>query len=99
MGLSVPVFSWRGERIPSHRDGKSDWERPHFLARRTNKELQCLEGKIPPQDIPLCPGSGDMRLSIPAGPSWHLQCLPQPWGCTIEGFGVTPRAQAQLGEL
>lgn len=62
-------FPGRGERIPSRRDGKSDWERPRFLARRTNTELQCLEGKIHPQDIPPCPGRGDMRLSIPAGPS------------------------------
>lgn len=57
------------------------------------------KGKSSPQDIPLCPGRGDMRLSIPAGPSRHPQCPPQPWGCTIEGFGVPPRAQPQLGEL
>lgn len=49
-------FPGRGEHVLSPRHGKKHWERPRFLARRTNKELECLEGKshpgLPPWGIP-----------------------------------------------
>lgn len=96
--LGVPmqalVLSWPGEHVLSPRHGKHRWERPRFLAGRTNKELERLEGKshpgLSPWGIPPPRHSvGDAGLSIiPVGSSLVPQVHPQPWGHNVGVLGV-----------
>ncbi|XP_071655822.1 tRNA modification GTPase GTPBP3, mitochondrial isoform X2 [Patagioenas fasciata] len=81
-------FPGRGVRIPSRRDGKSDWERPHFLARKTNKELELPGRENRPPGHPPVPWRGGHEAQHPGGSILASPVPLQPWGCNIEGFGV-----------
>lgn len=85
-----------GERVSSPRHGKKYWERPGFLARKINKELEWLEGK---SHLGLPPGAShvvsNVGLGILVGSIPAAQVPPQPWELAKESGSPLGSAPAQ----